>query len=194
MVLRIRHHNHRITAQLNRTSGLFRGSIPLRLPVVSSNTWEERGSADLHDSPVADASTGRPPSFQWSDCGSPNLASVPEPNTAALLLAGAGSSASDFAGARLAFLTRSFHRIWGKGEVSVGFHSEGLIAQKLLDLQRAGKKIRVRQIYTERWPCKSTCAPLLDRNYSETPVFHSLRRGDESRAEKLMEAYGIVVR
>src|ERR1700736_4615990 len=77
MVLRIRHHNHRITAQLNRTSGLFRGSIPLRLPVVSSNTWEERGSADLHDSPVADASTGRPPSFQWSDCGSPNLASVP---------------------------------------------------------------------------------------------------------------------
>ena len=162
MVLRIRHHNHRITAQLNRTSGLFRGSIPLRLPVVSSNTWEERGSADLHDSPVADASTGRPPSFQWSDCGSPNLASVPEPNTAALLLAGAGSSASDFAGARLAFLTRSFHRIWGKGE--------------------------------ERWPCKSTCAPLLDRNYSETPVFHSLRRGDESRAEKLMEAYGIVVR
>jgi hypothetical protein len=86
----------------------------------------------------------------------------PEPNTAALLLAGAGSSASDFAGARLAFLTRSFHRIWGKGE--------------------------------ERWPCKSTCAPLLDRNYSETPVFHSLRRGDESRAEKLREAYGIVVR
>jgi hypothetical protein len=51
----------------------------------------------------------------------------------------------------------------------------------------------VHQIYTERWPCKATYALLLERHYSETPIFHSLRRGDESRAEKLMEAYGIVV-
>lgn len=92
------------------------------------------------------------------------------------------------------FPASTLDRIWGKGEVSVGFHSEGLIAQRLLDLRHAGKKIKVYQIYTERWPCHSACAPILDLYYSETPIFHSLRRGEESRAEKLMEAYGIVVR
>jgi hypothetical protein len=83
-------------------------------------------------------------------------------------------------------------RIYGKGDVSVGFHSEGLIAQDLLDLQNLGKEIKVHQIYTERWPC-GNCARLLEK-YSETPIFHSLRSGEETRSEKLMEAYGIVVR
>jgi hypothetical protein len=83
-------------------------------------------------------------------------------------------------------------RMYGQGAISVGFHSEGLIAQDLLDLEKLGKKIKVHQIYTERWPC-GNCARLLEK-YSETPVFHSLISGNGTRSEKLMAAYGVFTR
>jgi hypothetical protein len=51
------------------------------------------------------------------------------------------------------FPARILDKIYGEGDVSVGFHSEGFIAQDLCDLEKLGKKVKVHQIYAERWPC-----------------------------------------
>jgi hypothetical protein len=64
---------------------------------------------------------------------------------------------------------------YGKGDVDIDFHSEGLIAEELRLLERQGKQVKVHQIYTERVPCLS-CGKLLEK-YSESPVLHSLRAG-----------------
>ena len=77
----------------------------------------------------------------------------------------------------------------GKGAADVGLHSEGFIAEHLRQLEAKGHKVSVTQIYTERPPCPR-CAELLSK-YSESPVFHSLVDGQGSKAERLMQAYGI---
>jgi len=87
----------------------------------------------------------------------------------------------------------ALNRQHGRGVADVGFHSEGIVAQQVLDMRRQGRNVQVRQIYTERVCCPN-CLSLLDSHdaFRNAAVFHSVGDQRGPRAAAVMEAYGIV--
>jgi hypothetical protein len=89
---------------------------------------------------------------------------------------------------------KDLNRKFGKGDVDVGLHSEGLLRAEIQKLKAQGKKVKVDQIYTERICCIN-CKSLLDNDdlLKNVPVFHSVNEAKGmSRAEALMQSYGIL--
>ncbi|MFJ4358966.1 DUF4157 domain-containing protein [Streptomyces massasporeus] len=79
-----------------------------------------------------------------------------------------------------------------------GFDSEQLLIQRAVDLRKAGMKVTLDQLYTERIPCPA-CTRLLAQYFPEAKVFYTVGTtgrlrmyGDLSRGRALMRAYGML--
>jgi hypothetical protein len=70
-------------------------------------------------------------------------------------------------------------------------HSEQYIDEQIQSLRESnpGKTVMLDQLYTERWPCRKICTPMLRKRYPEAQIFYTVK--GEGKGAQLMREYGV---